>query len=173
MRFALLCAACLFSSISNARAAHIGNGPDAYPVEVGFLNAPTTGVSARAFGDTTWTPVDVVGKFANFTVGGQNTGLKFQLWNHSENFYTQFQNLNFMQADTNAYTTHFTETSLTPTARNFQITVTGPAVDPRNVAVSYPTVAIPASVPEPATFALAVLALPFLRLVRTSSRFGG
>lgn len=85
----------LLSLAPSAPAAVIGEGVYAgYPVEVSWANGTVSeGVSARAKGETAWTPVDVgIGTYgtpsANFLIRGQFTGFMFDLWNHSEDFYT-------------------------------------------------------------------------------------
>jgi hypothetical protein len=177
MRF-FLASLCLVISASCTSAAHIGN-PNftGYPIEIVFMNAPTLGVSARAFGDVAWTPVDVVDNTASFTAIGLETGQKFGLLNQeTPTYYTQFHKLYFMQQDSSEYVSRFTETGidLVNMMHHFTLTIpSGPTIDNRVVPMSFPIISNPAAVPEPAAALLSLLSLPALHWLSRSTKFGG
>jgi hypothetical protein len=177
MRF-LLASLSLLAFASPSIAAHIGNPNFAgYPIEIVFMDAPTLGVAARAFGDLAWTPVDVTDNTASFTAIGLETGQKFGLLNQeTPTYYTQFQKLYFMQQDSNEYVSRFTETGidLVNMLHHFTLTIpSGPTVDNRVVPMSFPVISLPASVPEPTTALLSLLGIPALHWLSRSTRFCG
>lgn len=152
-------------SASVASAVNIGTPGSGFPVEVTFTSPVVAGVSARAPGETDWTPVDVSGNVATFTVLG-NSGLQFQLWNQDRPYYIQTANLWFMAGDNTDFTTHFLEQSSTfPGTAHFQLTVTGPKPDNRVVNTMFQNFALVPinSVPEPTAALLACVAAPFFR----------
>jgi hypothetical protein len=169
MRSALACLLVLLSS-ALASAAYIGDAAFAgFPIEMTFNTPTSQGVFARALGDSTWKPLTLVGNQSTFTIHGQNTGLKFQLWNPSDSFYTQFDKLGLGAADNFNNTLHITEVSVDQQnlRKLYHFSASGPDVRPGAVnANSYRAIvpySPPASVPEPATGILALLAIPVLR----------
>ncbi len=176
MRF-LLASLCLFAFASSSIAATIGSAGPGYPVEIKFLTPISTSVVARAFGDVAWSPVAFTGDTASFTIQG-NAGLNMQVWNQDRPYYFQAADLHFMASDYTTNLTTFTELSTSfPGTDNFDLAVTGPTAGNRlgkiyhrefaNLSASL------ASVPEPASGLLAMLAIPALHFVSRSSKSGG
>lgn len=159
---------------SVAQAAYIGDvAPAGYLVEVTFSSPINNGVFARAFGDTAWKPLELTGNQATFTVHGQHTGLRFQLWNGNDSYYTQFDRLvGVLAADTFNNTLHLTEllTDLPNNQKQFHRLLTGPGIPPNFINKPRWEQIVPfapsASIPEPSAGLLACLAISFLQIAR-------